>query len=163
MRPEFKAVNLHEGIDSTLTILQSRLQATEKRAEIQVFKDYGELPRVECYAGQINQVFLHILNNAIDALEEYEGQESPLISIVTTRDENKATIVISDNGTGMNEEIKKRVFDPFFTRKEVGEGTGLGMAIAHQIVTEKHGGTIEVRSTLGQGTEFEIHLPVKPV
>ena len=157
---EFKAVNLHEGIDSTLTILQSRLQATETRAEIQIIKDYGELPRVECYAGQINQVFLNILNNAIDALVEYEGPESPRISIATKRDENNATIVISDNGTGMNEETKKRVFDPFFTRKEVGEGTGLGMAIAHQIVTEKHGGAIVCHSELGLGTEFAIALPL---
>ena len=156
---EFKSVNLQEGIDSTLTILQSRLQATETRAEIKIIKDYGELPRVACYAGQLNQVFLNILNNAIDALEKYEGQESPLISIATKRDENNAKIVISDNGTGMNEETKERLFDPFFTTKEVGKGTGLGMAIAHQIITEKHGGTITCQSEVGKGTKFTIAIP----
>ena len=156
---EFKRVDLHEGIESTLTILQNRLQKQEKRAEIQVEKDYGKLPLVECYAGQLNQVFLNVLNNAIDALEECERQDSPTIRISTETDEKQVTIAIADNGVGMNEETQKRLFDPFFTTKQVGKGTGLGLAIAHQIVTEKHGGQITCNSTFGQGTIFTIVIP----
>ncbi|MDJ1184652.1 trifunctional serine/threonine-protein kinase/ATP-binding protein/sensor histidine kinase [Roseofilum casamattae] len=160
---EFKAVNLHEGIDSTLTILQSSLPATEKRREIQILKDYGDLPRVGCYAGQLNQVFLNILNNAIDALEEYEGQEFPLISISTKSDGSNVTIAIADNGTGMTEDTQKRLFDPFFTTKPVGKGTGLGMAIAYQIIAEQHEGTISCQSELSKGTKFIISLPVATI
>ncbi len=156
---EFKRVDLHEGIESTLTILQNRFQKQEKRAEIQVEKDYGKLPLVECSAGQLNQVFLNVLNNAIDALEECERQDSPTIRISTETDEKQVTIAIADNGVGMNEETQKRLFDPFFTTKEVGKGTGLGLAIAHQIVTEKHGGKITCDSTVGQGTIFTIMIP----
>ncbi|MEM1169597.1 MAG: AAA family ATPase [Cyanobacteria bacterium P01_H01_bin.35] len=156
---EFKGVDLHEGIESTLTILQNRLRKKEKRGEIQVEKDYGQLPLVECYAGQLNQVFLNILNNAIDALEECENQDFLTICIRTGTDEKQVKIMISDNGVGMNEETQKQLFDPFFTTKEVGKGTGLGMAIAHQIVTEKHGGMITCDSTVGQGTIFTIVIP----
>ncbi|MGD1806033.1 trifunctional serine/threonine-protein kinase/ATP-binding protein/sensor histidine kinase [Dapis sp. BLCC M126] len=156
---EFKRVDLHEGIESTLTILQNRLRKKEKRVEIQVVKDYGKLPLVECYAGQLNQVFLNILNNAIDALEECKAQNSLAIRISTETDGKQVTIAIADNGEGMNEETKKRLFDPFFTTKEVGKGTGLGLAIAHQIVTEKHGGKITCNSTVGKGTTFTIMIP----
>ncbi|MGD1701477.1 trifunctional serine/threonine-protein kinase/ATP-binding protein/sensor histidine kinase [Dapis sp. BLCC M229] len=156
---ELKRVDLHEGIESTLTILQNRFQKQEKRAEIQVEKDYGKLPLVECYAGQLNQVFLNVLNNAIDALSECSRQDSPTIRISTETDEKQVTIAIADNGVGMNQETQKRLFDPFFTTKQVGKGTGLGLAIAHQIITEKHGGQITCNSTFGQGTIFTIVIP----
>jgi len=156
---EFKRVDLHEGIESTLTILENRLHKQEKRAEIQVVKDYGKLPFVECYPGQLNQVFLHILNNAIDALEECQHQDSLTLRISTETNEKQVTITIADNGLGMNKETQKRLFDPFFTTKKVGKGTGMGLAIAHQIVTEKHGGQISCDSTVGQGTIFTIIIP----
>ncbi|NEQ40980.1 MAG: AAA family ATPase [Okeania sp. SIO3I5] len=156
---EFKYVDLHEGIESTLTVLQNRLQKQEKRAEIQVVKDYGKLPLVECYAGQLNQVFLNILNNAIDALEECSRQDSLTLRIGTEINEKQVKITIADNGAGMSEETQKRLFDPFFTTKEVGKGTGLGLAIAHQIITEKHGGKITCDSTVGQGTIFTLVIP----
>ena len=157
---EFKTVNLHEGIESTLAILQSRLQKTEIRSEIQVVKDYGQLPVVSCYAGQLNQVFLNVLNNAIDALEECDRQEGLTLCIRTETDGKQVTIAIADNGAGMSEETQRRIFDPFFTTKEVGKGTGLGMAIAHQIVTEKHGGRIVCSSEPGKGTELAIAIPL---
>jgi len=156
---EFKRVDLHEGIESTLTILQNRLQKKGKREEIQVVKDYGNLPLVECYAGQLNQVFLNILNNAIDALEKCGRHNCLSLRICTETDGKQVKIAIADNGVGMNEQKQKRLFDPFFTTKEVGKGTGLGMAIAHQIVTEKHGGQISCDSTVGQGTIFTIMIP----
>ncbi|NET42641.1 ATP-binding sensor histidine kinase [Okeania sp. SIO2B3] len=156
---KFKRVDLHKGIESTLTILQNRLQKQEKRAEIQVVKNYGELPLVECYAGQLNQVFLNILNNAIDALEECEAQDYLTIRIGTEADGKQVKITIADNGVGMSEQTQKQLFDPFFTTKEVGKGTGLGLAIAHQIVTEKHGGMISCNSKVGQGTIFTIMIP----
>ena len=122
-------------------------------------KDYGHLPRVSCYAGQLNQVFLNILNNAIDALEECEEQNSLTIGISTETDEKEIIIKVADNGAGMSAETQKRIFDPFFTTKKVGKGTGLGMAIAHQIVTEKHGGKISCDSKVGEGTIFTIVIP----
>ena len=156
---QFKRVDLHKGIESTLTILQNRLQKQEKRAEIQVVKDYGELPLVECYAGQLNQVFMNILNNAIDALEECSEQNSLALSIRTETDGKQVKITIADNGVGMSKETQKRLFDPFFSTKEVGKGTGLGLAIAHQIIIEKHGGMITCNSKVGQGTTFTIMIP----
>ncbi|MGD1806811.1 trifunctional serine/threonine-protein kinase/ATP-binding protein/sensor histidine kinase [Dapis sp. BLCC M126] len=156
---EFKRVDLHEGIESTLSILQNRLKKQEKRAEIQVEKDYGKLPLVECYAGQLNQVFLNLLNNAIDALSECEHQDYLTLRISTETDEKQVKITIADNGVGMSEKTQKQLFDPFFTTKEVGKGTGLGLAIAHQIVTEKHGGMISCDSTVGKGTTFTIMIP----
>ncbi|NEQ40981.1 MAG: AAA family ATPase [Okeania sp. SIO3I5] len=156
---EFKYVDFHKGIESTLTVLQHRLQKKEKRAEIKIVKDYGELPLVQCYAGQLNQVFLNILNNAIDALEECSRPDSLTLRISTETDGKQVMIAIADNGAGMNEETQKRLFDPFFTTKEVGKGTGLGLAIAHQIVTEKHGGQITCNSTVGKGTIFTIVIP----
>jgi signal transduction histidine kinase len=151
-----------------LMILKHRLKANESRPEIEVIKDYGNLPKIECYAGQLNQVFMNILGNAIDALDESNQDRKfadikakpNCITITTSVENNQVKIVIADNGKGMSPEIKQKVFDHLFTTKEVGKGTGLGLAIARQIVTEKHGGTIKVNSDLGQGTEFAIALPI---
>jgi two-component system, NtrC family, sensor kinase len=155
-----KLVSIHEGIDSTLVILQHRLNAKPDFPAIQVSKDYGQLPEVECYPSQLNQVFMNILSNAIDALEE-STIATPSITIRTTViDHNWITVSIADNGTGIAEPIRSKLFDPFFTTKPVGKGTGLGLSISHQIVTEKHGGKIECHSTEGQGTEFVVQVPV---
>ena len=160
--------NLHEGLDSTILILKHRLKANENRPEIKVIKNYGQIPKVECFAGQINQVFMNILANAIDALDEFnigcsfaEIQANPnQITIETKVESEQVKIAIADNGKGMSEEVKAKIFDHLFTTKGVGKGTGLGLAIAHQIVTQKHNGLLEVNSTLGQGSEFIITLPV---
>jgi two-component system, NtrC family, sensor kinase len=169
---EVKAVNIHEGIDSTLMILQSRLKASSSHPEIKVIKEYGDLPLVECYAGQLNQVFMNILANAIDALEEDfddsgltqaptpKSQISPTIRIRTETVENQfVQIRISDNGAGIPEPVRQRLFEPFFTTKPIGKGTGLGLSISYQVVTEKHCGTLRCQSTPGQGTEFLIEIP----
>lgn len=164
---EIKTVEIHEGIDSTLMILQGRLKANSQRPTIQVLRDYGSLPLVECYAGQLNQVFMNILTNAIDALEERDTKRSPTelsqhpsqITIRTEAVADQVVIRIADNALGMPEEVQKRLFDPFFTTKAVGKGTGLGMSISYQIVTEKHGGSLTCISELGQGTEFVIQIP----
>ncbi|MDB9512028.1 response regulator [Kamptonema animale CS-326] len=165
------ACNIHDGIDSTIMILKHRLKANENRPEIQVIKEYGDLPQVECYAGQLNQVFMNILSNAIDALEESNTGRSYAevkihpnqITIKTelSEDSQQAIIHIKDNGIGMSDGLRHKIFDDLFTTKEVGKGTGLGLAIARQIVVEKHSGMIEVDSNLGEGTEFRILLPVK--
>ena len=160
--------NLHEGIDSTILILKHRLKANDTRPEIEVIKNSGSIPMVKCYAGQLNQVFMNILANAIDALDEsnrgrsYEDiKANPnRITISTSMEDKYVRIAIADNGTGMPSEVKQRIFDHLFTTKGVGKGTGLGLAIAKSIVVEKHGGAIEVDSTLGQGTEFTIGLPL---
>lgn len=164
---EMKAVDIHQGIDSTLMILQSRLKANGERQEIQVIKEYSDLPLVECYAGQLNQVFMNILANAIDALEEGIGtREWGLSSIPAIRictevvATNQVTIRIADNGLGMPEAVKQRLFDPFFTTKPVGKGTGMGLSISYQIVSEKHGGCLECLSESGKGTEFLITIPL---
>jgi len=166
-----KPVDLHEGIDNTLLILQHRLKANSHFTGIEIIKDYGDLPLVECYAGQINQVFMNILTNAIDALEEQgkiEGRKprnlsAPKICISTrlATDTSRMLIRIADNGPGMTEEVRKRIFDPFFTTKSVGKGTGLGLAISYQIIVEKHGGMMECISEPGKGTEFWIEIPLK--
>ncbi|MEH1785864.1 MAG: response regulator [Nostoc sp.] len=164
------ACNIHDGIDSTILILKHRLKASETRPEIQVIKEYGQLPLVECFAGQLNQVFMNILANAIDALEESntgrgfeEIKINPnCITIITQVSDNKQEIIVSikDNGKGMNAQIKSKVFDHLFTTKAVGKGTGLGLAIARQIVEEIHGGKLSFNSVLGEGTEFFIKIPV---
>ncbi|MFG3817271.1 sensor histidine kinase [Limnothrix redekei] len=160
--------NLHEGLDSTLMILQHRLKSSDHRPAISILKSYGELPLLPCYPGQINQVFMNLLANAIDALEEsaLKGQtlNSELQIQITTQTTSDQQIVvcIADNGIGMNELVKQRLFEPLFTTKPVGKGTGLGLAIAHQIVSEKHSGTLEVQSELGRGTQFLIRLPINP-
>ncbi|MBD2502435.1 PAS domain-containing sensor histidine kinase [Anabaena azotica] len=167
---EFKAVDIHAGIDSTLMILQHRLKEQSERPAIQVVKEYGELPLIECYAGQLNQVFMNILANAIDALEDGLGKEEggwesgkiPTIRISTSVSRSsKIKIAIADNGMGMPEKIQQQVFNPFFTTKPVGKGTGMGMSISYQIITEKHNGKLECFSEPGQGTKFTIEIPIQ--
>ncbi|MEH2400291.1 GAF domain-containing sensor histidine kinase [Nostoc sp.] len=163
---EMKAVNIHDGIDGTLMILHHRLKADVHRPAIEIVKDYAKLPLIECYPGQLNQVFMNVLANAIDALEEGMGNEeiSPPTAQITIRtkvlDHQKVVIRIADNGPGMKEEIIHRIYDPFFTTKDVGKGTGLGMAISYQIVVDRHQGIIKCRSQPGEGTEFWIQIPV---
>ncbi|MEC4812992.1 MAG: ATP-binding protein [Scytonema sp. PMC 1069.18] len=169
---EMKTVNIHEGIDGTLMILHHRLKAAPHHPGIAVVKDYGELSLVECYPGQLNQVFMNILANAIDALEDeiecrkwdlsnHKQDFTPTIHIRTeTVDDKWIVIRIADNGSGMTEDVMRRIYDPFFTTKEVGKGTGLGMAISHQIVVNRHRGILKCRSQLGEGTEFWIQIPV---
>ncbi|MFM9264209.1 ATP-binding sensor histidine kinase [Tychonema sp. BBK16] len=162
--------NIHEGIDSTILILKHRLKASELRPQIEILKDYGNLPAIECFVGQLNQVFMNFLANAIDALEDsnfgrsyQEIEANPnLIAITTAVSEDKKSVIIriKDNGIGMSESIKHQIFDHLFTTKAVGKGTGLGLAIARQIVVEKHHGAIEMNSVLGSGTEFAIALPI---
>ncbi len=163
--------NLHDGLDSTILILKHRLKANEQRPAIAVITNYGNIPQVECYAGQLNQVFMNILANAIDALDEScqglsfevikNNPRQITISTVLSADGHCAVIRVQDNGAGIPENVKAKIFDHLFTTKCVGKGTGLGLAIARQIVTEKHNGLLEVYSTLGQGSEFTITLPVK--
>jgi signal transduction histidine kinase len=160
--------NLHEGIDSTVLILRHRLKANDQRPEIEVITNYQEIPEIECFPGQLNQVFMNILANAIDALDEsnqgqsyHEIQANPnQITIQIMIQDGQVQIAIADNGKGMSEEVKNRIFDHLFTTKNVGKGTGLGLAIARQIVVEKHGGSLEVQSELGQGSKFYIRLPI---
>ncbi|WP_448267206.1 hybrid sensor histidine kinase/response regulator [Nostoc sp. DSM 114159] len=162
--------NIHDGIDSTIMILKHRLKASEDRPDIQVIRDYDILPELECFIGQLNQVFMNLLANAIDALEEsnvgltyMEIEANPnqiLIQTTLTEDKNYILIRIKDNGVGMSADVQKKIFDYLFTTKPVGQGTGLGLSIARQIVVEKHGGTLEVNSSIGQGSEFIIKLPI---
>lgn len=168
---EFKSVDIHEGIDSTLMILQHRFKAKPEQPEIEVIKDYGNVPLVECYAGQLNQVFMNILVNAIDALEEnnakhtyQEIENNPSRIKIRTSVVNSTwvEVAIADNGIGISKEFQQRIFDPFFTTKPIGKGTGMGMSISYQIVTEKHGGKLECFSTCGEGTEFIIQVPLHP-
>lgn len=167
---QFKSVDIHEGIDSTLLILQHRLKKKQEHSEIQVIRNYGNLPLVECYAGQLNQVFMNILVNAIDAIEELNQkrtlpeikENSSQITISTSViDAQWVQIAIADTGLGITEEIQEQIFNPFFTTKPIGKGTGMGMAISDQIITEKHGGKLMFFSTPGRGTEFVIHIPIK--
>ncbi|MGV0102212.1 histidine kinase [Nostoc sp. DSM 114160] len=163
---EIKAVNIHEGIDSTIMILQHRLKAKSDRPAIELIKHYGNLPQVECYAGQLNQVFMNVLSNAIDALEESltnnQGEiTTPTITIHTEQiNADRVEIRIADNGMSIPEPIRRRLFDPFFTTKPVGKGTGMGLSISYQIVTEKHGGSLSCTSEPGEGAEFQIRIPV---
>ncbi|MEG4120999.1 response regulator [Microcoleus sp. N9_B4] len=165
------ACNIHEGIDSTIMILKHRLKANDSRPEIQVINDCGDFPKTECYAGQLNQVFMNILGNAIDAVNESnigrtyaEIKANPNQIIVKTElsgDRQQVVIRIKDNGIGMSEAVREKVFDNLFTTKSVGQGTGLGLAIARQIVEETHGGKLNCTSILGKGTEFIITLPTQ--
>jgi len=170
---EKKIVDIHEGIDSTLLILSSRLKEEINGKRINVVKEYGNIPAIECYAGLLNQVFMNILTNAIDALQEaisknqeLNSQNSQLLTQPEIRirteltDDAQVNICIADNGTGIPEDIQKHLFDPFFTTKPVGKGTGLGLSISYQIVAEKHGGKLQCLSTVGKGTEFIIQIPV---
>ncbi|MBE9207874.1 sensor histidine kinase [Nostoc sp. LEGE 06077] len=168
---EMKMVNIHEGIDSTLMFLESRLKATPNHPEIEVIKEYAVLPLVECFAGELNQVFINLLTNAIDAIEESFIHPQYLhsdpdnrkgeIRIKTEIAADKQIIVrIIDNGVGIPENLQKQVFNPFFTTKPVGKGTGLALSISYQIVTEKHQGKLQYNSTVGQGTEFVMTIPL---
>ncbi|WP_071515069.1 PAS domain S-box protein [Geitlerinema sp. PCC 9228] len=165
---EVKAVDLHEGIDSTLTILHNRLKFKSDRPGIHVVREYGEIPPVECYPGQLNQVFMNLFGNAIDALDEY-SQENPQACeesrgeiYITTQllEGDRVRIRIRDNGPGIPEEVQQRIFDPFFTTKPVGKGTGMGLAISYQIITEKHRGRLQCCSHPGEGTAFIIEIPL---
>lgn len=163
---EVKEVDIHEGIDSTLMILQNRFKKTSEYPGITVIKEYGTLPLIECYPGSLNQVFMNIISNAIDALESLDRHQQvaePLaIRICTKRVGNDRILIqITDNGPGMSEAVKNRLFDPFFTTKPVGKGTGLGMSISYQIITEKHKGYLQCNSALGQGAEFLIEIPIR--
>jgi two-component system, NtrC family, sensor kinase len=167
----FKKVDIHAGIDSTLVILNHRLKPNSDNLNgIQLIQEYKQMPLVECYPSQLNQVFMNILSNAIDALEDANIQRTPsevltypnTIWIRThTIAESQVSISIADNGLGIPDTIRARLFDPFFTTKPVGKGSGLGLSISHQIVTELHSGKLDYNSTLGQGTEFIVTLPVK--
>ncbi|WP_016950021.1 ATP-binding sensor histidine kinase [Anabaena sp. PCC 7108] len=166
---EMKPVDIHEGIESTLMLLQPRFKDKLGYSPNIVIKDYAQLPLVTCYPSQLNQVFMNIISNAIDALHTYEQNLSPEIRksnsshiTIHTQISNKnwVRITIKDNGMGMSSEVKQRIFDPFFTTKPVGEGTGLGLSISYQIVVDKHGGKIECISEPEQGTEFLIEIPI---
>ncbi|MGK7929006.1 MAG: ATP-binding protein [Spirulina sp.] len=168
---ECKTVDIHDGLNSTLQILNHRLH------DIETVKIYGNLPKLECYAGLLNQVFMHLIVNAIDAIEEKEQRRLPetrwenhlhnnsqRITILTEYQEKGAIVIrIRDNGIGMSETIRRKIFDPFFTTKPVGQGTGMGLSVSYQIVTEKHKGMLQCTSILGEGTEFAIELPVKGI
>jgi len=161
-----KPVDIHAGIDSTLLILQHRLKARPDFPAIEVIKNYGQLPEVECHPSQLNQVFMNILTNAIDALQTsgVRDNQQPTITISTSiGSANSIAISIADNGVGIPELIRSKLFDPFFTTKPAGKGIGLGLSISHQIVTEKHGGKIECDSTLEKGTEFVVQIPLRQV
>ncbi|GAA6620485.1 ATP-binding protein [Scytonema sp. NUACC26] len=166
-----KMVDIHEGLETTLMILQHRLKASSSRAAIEVIKEYSDLPLVECYSGQLNQVFMNLLANAIDALDEGIGDGAwgmaiterthcPTIRIRTIAHNSDAIVRIADKGLGMTEPVQQRLFDAFFTTKPEGKGTGLGLSISYQIITEKHGGVLKCISSPGKGAEFIIHLPL---
>ncbi|MBD2772769.1 PAS domain S-box protein [Iningainema tapete] len=177
---EMKEVDIHEGIDSTLMILQHRLKPKQENLGIEVIKEYGNLPQIVCYPGQLNQVFMNLLANAIDALQESlvnnhlsfvenkgqgtkdkEQRINPQILIATEIiDNDRIAIRIADNGIGIKPEVQRRLFDPFFTTKPIGVGTGLGLSISYQIVVDRHGGQLHYKSEPGQGTEFVIEIPV---
>ncbi|MEH2050781.1 ATP-binding protein [Nostoc sp.] len=162
--------NIHEGIESTLLILKHRIKANEHRPAIEVIKDYSQIPQIECFPGQLNQVFMNLIANAIDALEEsnkgrsfQQIKDNPNRLTITTalcEDRHHISIRMQDNGEGMSENVKQKLFGYLFTTKPVGKGTGLGLTISRQIIEEKHGGQLTVTSELGKGTELAIVIPV---
>ena len=164
-----KSVDIHDGIDSALVILQNRMNVGLKQREIKVIRHYGELPHVYCFAGQLNQVFMNLLTNAIDALEEIRSTHNsasskpsrlPTIEISTDTQDHHVSIQIKDNGIGIPPDVQPNIFNPFFTTKPVGKGTGMGLSISYQIITEQHGGELSVYSEVGQGTTFSIRIPI---
>jgi len=163
---EIKSVNLNESFDSVLFLLGHRLSEAENSPPIQIVKNYGDLPKVTCYASQINQVFMHLINNAIDALKAAHRERpgafgNPTIWIATERvNPERVAIRVRDNGAGIPAELTSRLFDPFFTTQPVGKGIGLGLSTSYQIVVQKHGGQLTFHSTPGEGTEFRVELPV---
>ncbi|NER81534.1 MAG: hypothetical protein F6K42_18615 [Leptolyngbya sp. SIO1D8] len=167
---DIKAVDIHKGLESTLVILNHRLKSGPERPEIEVIRQYTSLPVVQCHAGLLNQVFMNLIANAIDALEEtlkdcsyQECIENPCQITLRTAlvREDWVQIAIADNGAGMAPEVQKHIFDPFFTTKPTGKGTGMGLSISHQIITDKHQGNLECFSIMGKGTEFIIEIPLK--
>ena len=169
---DYKGVNIHDGIESTLVILASRFKGQIDRPDIELIKEYGELPWVECYAGQINQVLMNILTNALDALDDRDQKRSrkqiadapSQITIRTGRVKgDRIRVMVIDNGPGMSEETQRRIFDPFFTTKPVGQGTGMGLPISYQIITEHHHGELKCESVLGQGTTVAFEIPLRQV
>ena len=159
----YKCVDIHTGIDNTILLLQHRISQVPHTKKIQILKEYAQLPKVECYPKKLNQVFMSLLANAIDALEEGIEKNSiydPWIRIVTETIDDKAIIRIADNGIGINKEVSERLFDPFFTTKEVGKGTGMGLAVSYQIIVDNHKGEFRYISELGKGTEFIISIPL---
>ncbi|MBD2256098.1 ATP-binding protein [Pseudanabaena sp. FACHB-2040] len=160
-----KSVDIHEGLNSTLDILQYRLRSQPKNSQIKVLKHYGCLPLIECYPSQLNQVFMNVLSNAIDALDEAKQsgclEECQLEIYTELAQQNKVIIRIRDNGPGISLEQQQHIFDPFFTTKPIGKGTGLGLSISHQIVTQKHNGFLKCFSESAKGTEFAIEIPVR--
>jgi len=163
---KMKITDLQADLDSAIMLLENRLLNSGLNLPIEVIKEYGNLPKITCYAAQVNQVFFHIISNAIDAVRshgEYPASDPPTIKITTeTLDGERVKITISDNGEGMNEETQAQIFDPFFTTKPVGQGTGLGLSTSYQIIVGEHGGNLTCSSELGKGTEFVIILPVTP-
>jgi signal transduction histidine kinase len=167
----FKRVDLHQGIDSTIVILNNRLKSTSRNSKgIELIRDYGQIPLITCYPSQLNQVFINLLNNAIDALEEANQKRTPEESIANPNTiwirtylstENQIVISIADNGLGIPDTIRPKIFDPFFTTKPIGQGTGLGLSVSYQIVTDLHGGKLSCYSTIGQRTEFIVTLPIQ--
>lgn len=164
-----KAVDIHEGLDSTLMLLQHRLKAMPQRPAIAVVKDYGLLLPVKCYPGPLNQVLMNLLANALDAVEEasVRAEEQGLtvlpgqITLHTFLDDDQGVhIDITDNGLGIPVDVQTRIFDPFYTTKAIGKGTGLGLSISYQIITQKHGGTLTFVSKPGEGTTFRVRLPL---
>ncbi|MBW3584771.1 MAG: hybrid sensor histidine kinase/response regulator, partial [Cyanobacteria bacterium 0813] len=173
---KYKPVDIHQGIDNTLVILQHRLKGANTAGEIEVIKHYSQLPKVTCYASELNQVFMNLLSNAIDALEtqpsprkitirtSVNSESEPAFhnqdSKFATQKYQSVVIQIADNGCGMSEEVRHQIFDPFFTTKPVGRGIGLGLAISHDIVVEKHRGQISCISVPGRGTELILQIPI---
>lgn len=154
--------NIHQGIDGTILILRHRTRSVGSRPEIIIRKCYGPLPKILCHPGQLNQVFMNILANAIDAMEEGTSRSGkPTISVATTLEDNRAVITITDNAGGISDTVKAQIFEPQFTTKAAGKGTGLGLSIARKIVTETHKGTLECTSRLGIGSTFTITLPIE--
>ncbi len=162
---DFKTVDIHDGIESTLVILGHRLKAEGHRPAIDVIRKYGEIPPIECYAGQLNQVLMNIIGNAIDALDEAREQSSGTcdrtITIQTRLVTSCLTISIADSGNGIPDAVRSHIFDPFFTTKPVGKGTGMGLSISYQIITEKHHGRLDCVSEVGKGSEFVLTIPVR--
>jgi signal transduction histidine kinase len=167
---EVKKADIHEGIESTLVILHHRVQANAKSLPIKIVKNYAELPLIDCYPGQLNQVFMNLISNAIDALAEAHEQRSlteiernpSQIWISTERRSPDCLVIrIKDNGLGMPDSVRERIFNPFFTTKAIGKGTGLGLSISYQIITQMHQGKLECESSPGCGTEFIIEIPIR--